>query len=86
MKTTEPKNEPLPILEEKIISPLEESEKLLNQIKHSIQTNNPIKMSPITNPPLPQVAPDANKPIPQKTELNYPISAIGLLKSDFGSG
>ena len=86
MKTTEPKNEPLPILEEKIISPLEESEKLLNQIKHSIQTNNPIKMSPITNPPLPQVAPDANNPIPQKTELNYPISAIGLLKSDFGSG
>ena len=60
------------------------AQELLTQIKSSISTTNPLTMSPLTNPPKNESISNPQKE--EKPQVNYPISAIGLIKSDFGDG
>lgn len=85
------KEEPTPQTEKKTllndtINPDNVALKVLNQIQSSIKTVNPLTMSALSNPPGESPQPDQKNPSQLNKEINYPISSIGLLKSDFGSG
>lgn len=69
-----------------IINPDNESLNILNQIQRSIKTVNPLTMSVLSNPPGTVSEPEQKTSSQLNKEINYPISSIGLLKSDFGSG
>ena len=69
-----------------IINSDNEALNILNQIQRSIKTVNPLTMSVLSNPLGTVSEPEQKTSSQLNKEINYPISSIGLLKSDFGSG
>ena len=64
---------------------------IIQNLSHSLETKDKLRMSelkfPISSEDLNLISQNTKKVNEQKqTLINYPISAIGLLKSDFGKG
>ena len=80
--------------EEKKILAISQNNEILKNINHSLETTNKLQMSGLKFPSSPNeynskihnIENQKNEEIKNIPKLNYPLSAIGLLKSDFGKG